>query len=354
VPTRADIQTRRLGDALEVSAVGLGCNQLGRTVDEAGTRALVDAALESGVTLFDTADVYGGGGESERLLGLALRGRRERAVIATKFGMDMRSAGGLPDVPRGSARYVRAACEGSLRRLGSDWIDLYQYHEPDGVTPVAETLGALDELVRAGKVRAVGCSNFTAEGLRDGEAESQARATARFVSLQNRYSLLERGLEADVGPVCQELGVGILPYFPLARGLLTGKYRRGHPPPEGSRLAGQATVAEDEVFDRLDALERYAAERGVDMLTVAIGGLAAQPAVASVIAGARLPGQVAANAPPGPGPRPWTISPPWTPSCRRRSSRRHLSRLSQRVPLVGDDAAAAVERLQVQRVSVGR
>jgi aryl-alcohol dehydrogenase-like predicted oxidoreductase len=290
------LPVRSLGptSGLQVSALGIGCNQLGGKVDAAGTRAIVDAALEQGVTFFDTADIYTGS-ESERVLGEAIRGRRDEIVLATKFGMDMHERAALADVPRGSADYVHAACEASLQRLGVDVIDLYQYHEPDGVTPIAETLGALDELVRAGHVRAIGCSNFSAQELREAERVARDAGLTAFVTVQNQYSLLEREIEAEVVPAAVELGVGIIPYFPLAHGLLTGKYRRGEGAPEGSRLSG-GDLPGDEVFDVLEALERFAGDRGLSMLDVGIGGLAAQPGVVSVIAGVTSPDQVRANA----------------------------------------------------------
>jgi aryl-alcohol dehydrogenase-like predicted oxidoreductase len=290
-----DLPTRRLGD-LEVSVVGLGCNNFGRTVDLDGTRAVVDAALEAGVNFLDTADIYGGHGGSERLLGEVLKGRRDQIVLATKFGMDMGDAPGYPDAPRGSRIYIGAAIEWSLQRLQTDYVDLYQYHEPDGVTPIAETLGALDELVKSGVVKCIGASNFTGVQLNEAAVVARERGLTPFVSVQNRYNLLERGLEADVMPVCRRLGIGILPFFPLANGLLTGKYRRGEPPPPGTRLHARGRVADDKTFDRLEALARYAEARGLTMVDVAIGGLAAQPMVASVIAGATKPEQVKANA----------------------------------------------------------
>jgi aryl-alcohol dehydrogenase-like predicted oxidoreductase len=290
----AEMPQRELGE-LRVSVVGLGCNNFGRRVDLDGTRAVVDAALEAGVTFFDTADVYGEKGGSEELLGQVLRGRRDEVVLATKFGMDMGANG--PSVrPRGSAAYIREAVEGSLRRLGTELIDLYQYHRPDGETPIDETLGALDELVREGKVRQVGCSNFSARELEEAAGAARENGFASFVSLQNEYSLLERELEEDIAPLCQELGVGILPYFPLASGLLTGKYRRGEDAPAGTRLHGRPQLADDATFDRLEAATRFASERGLELLDVAIAGLAAQPMVASVIAGATKPEQVRRNA----------------------------------------------------------
>ncbi len=274
-----------------MSAVGLGCNNFGMRVDLEGTRAVVDAALEAGVTLLDTADIYGNRGGSEQLLGEVLEGRRDRALLATKFGGDM----GDGAEARGSRDYIRKAIEGSLRRLRTDYVDLYQYHTPDGVTPFEETFAALDELVQEGKVRYVGHSNLEASQVEEIDTLARERGIARPVSAQNQYSLLRREAEDELLPTCERLGIGVLPYFPLASGLLTGKYRRGEPRPEGTRLSGRDGVFTDETFDRLEAVERYAAERGVTMLEVAIGGLLAQPAVASVIAGATKPEQVRAN-----------------------------------------------------------
>jgi aryl-alcohol dehydrogenase-like predicted oxidoreductase len=289
------LPTRRLGDSdLEVSAVGLGCNNFGRRLDLSGTAAVLGAALEAGITFFDTADVYGGGGASETLIGEALEGRREEFVIATKFGMEMGGVEGVPEAARGSRDYIRWAVEGSLRRLRVDRIDLYQYHEPDGRTPIAATLEALDELVREGLVSAIGCSNFSAGELEQADRVARERGLARFVTLQNEYSLLERGIEAEVAPACERLGVSILPYFPLYKGLLTGKYQRGEQAPEGTRLAGTAPGTEAQ-FAVVEALRGFAAERGLETIDVAIGGLAAQPAVGSVIAGATKPEQVRAN-----------------------------------------------------------
>jgi aryl-alcohol dehydrogenase-like predicted oxidoreductase len=287
------METRRLGDSeVEVSVVGLGCNQIGRRLDLEGTRAVVDAALDSGVTFFDTADIYGGAGRSEELLGEALEGRRDSVVIGTKFGMDMGDAKG----PRGSAGYIRDAIDASLRRLRMDVVDLYQYHVPDGVTPIEETLGALDELVRAGKVRAIGCSKFDAAQLEGAARVAREQRYAHFVSVQEEYSLLRPEADAELVPACERLGVSLIPFFPLARGLLTGKYRRGEPAPEGTRLAGSAEVATDAEFDLIERLQWFAEERGLAVVDVAIGGLAAQPTVASVIAGATKPEQVRANA----------------------------------------------------------
>jgi aryl-alcohol dehydrogenase-like predicted oxidoreductase len=291
------LMSRRVGHSgLEVSVVGLGCNQLGRKVEQKGTRRLLEACEELGVTPLDTADVYGGGGGSESLLGEALAGRRDKFVVATKFGMQMSGVDRAPNAPRGSRRYIRWAVEVSLRRLRSDRIDLYFYHRPDRVTPLEETLGAMDELVKEGSVRFLGCSNFSAQQVERAAAIASDEDLNGFVSLQNEYNLLNRALEADVAPACERHGLGILPYFPLASGLLTGKYRRGEEAPAGSRLAGRGQVADAGTFDVIEGLERFAAERALSLLDVAIGGLAAQRAVASVIAGATRPEQVEANA----------------------------------------------------------
>lgn len=290
----AELPKRRLGDSeLEVSVVGLGCNNFGKRLDLDGTAAVLDAALEAGITLFDTADIYGGG-DSERLMGEVLEGRRDEYLLATKFGWQS-SEPDAPDRPGGSRDYIRWAIEGSLKRLRVEKVDLYQYHKPDGVTPIEETLGALDELVREGLVGAIGCSNFSAAELEEAERISRERGQARFVTLQNQYSLLERGIEAEVAPACERLNVSILPFFPLASGLLTGKYSRGEAGPEGARLSGREAAGSEAQFDVVEALEGFAEERGIGVLDVAIAGLAAQPAVASVIAGATKPEQIAAN-----------------------------------------------------------
>ena len=287
------MRKRRLGsEGPEVSVVGLGCNNFSMRVDAEGTRAVVDAALDAGVTLFDTADIYGNKGGSETFLGEALEGRRDRVVLATKFGGDM----GDGTEARGSRDYIRKAIDGSLQRLRTDHVDLYQYHTPDHGTPFEETFGALDELVREGKVRYVGHSNLEAAQVEEVDALAREHGWARPVSAQNQYSLLRREAEEELLPVCEGLGLGVLPFFPLASGLLTGKYRRGQPPPEGTRLAGRNDVFTEEKFDRIEALEELARERGLSLLQVAISGLAAQPAVASVIAGATKPEQVRANA----------------------------------------------------------
>jgi aryl-alcohol dehydrogenase-like predicted oxidoreductase len=291
------VRHRRLGSSgLTVSVVGLGCNAFGTRIDAAQTRTVVDAALDHGVTLFDTADVYGLGA-SEELLGQALGSRRDDVVVATKYGMDMEGGNGADWGARASRRYVRKAVEASLRRLGTDYIDLYQVHQLDLVTPMDEIVASLDELVDEGKVRYLGCSNFAAWQVADAHWVARSSGRRPFVSAQNEYSLYNRAAEEELVPACERFGLGLLPYFPLAYGLLTGKYRRGEAAPQGSRLGSDAQAhrlaAAD--WDRIEALEQYAADRGVDLLTVALGGLAAQPAVGSVIAGATRPDQVAAN-----------------------------------------------------------
>ncbi len=284
------MEYRRLGDSgLVVSAVGLGGNNFGRRIDLDATRAVVNTAMDEGITLIDTADIYG---ESEDFLGKLLRGNRDNLVIATKFGNPLHG----PDwEARGGRRYIARAIESSLRRLRTEYIDLYQLHVPDRRTPIEETLSALDELVQSGKVRYIGCSNFDGWQIADADWAARTRGLSRFVSVQNNYNLLERDLEAEVTPACERYGLGILPYFPLASGMLTGKYRRGEPPPEGTRLAARPESLKDNVFDVVEKLEKYAAERGRSLLDVAIGGLAAQRCVASVIAGATKPEQVRAN-----------------------------------------------------------
>jgi aryl-alcohol dehydrogenase-like predicted oxidoreductase len=277
------MQTRSIG-ALDASVVGLGCNNF-------------DGALDAGITLFDTADIYGGT-LSEEFLGRALAGRRDRALIATKFGgpIDDERTGGA------SAAYITRACEDSLRRLGTDHIDLYQLHFPDQATPLAETLGALDELVRAGKVREIGCSNFSAEMIDESAGISVDHGWARFVSVQNEYSLLRRGPEKQgVLDACVKHDVAFIPYFPLASGVLSGKYKRGQEPPIGTRLAGMPAdrreqALSDAVMNRVEALDGWAQEHGHTLLELAFAWLLARPVVASVIAGATKPEQVAANA----------------------------------------------------------
>jgi aryl-alcohol dehydrogenase-like predicted oxidoreductase len=258
---------------------------------------VVHAALDHGVTLFDTSDSYG---DSEERLGEILQGHRDDVLIATKFGSDVRRLGqdnGVDWGARGSRRYIRRAVENSVRRLRTDWIDLYQLHRPDPGTPIEETLSALDDLVREGKVRYLGHSNFTGWQAADAEWTARTRNLERFISAQNLYSWLQRGIETDLVPALEHYGIGLLPYFPLASGLLTGKYRRGEPVPEGSRVQAwnMEAALNDRTFDVVERLEAFAADRAITLLDVAIGGLLAQPAVSSVIAGATSPEQVAAN-----------------------------------------------------------
>lgn len=281
------MEHRKLG-SLNVSLVGLGCNNFGWRIDAAATLRVVDAALDAGINFFDTADLYGSG-QSEEFLGQALKGRREKAVIASKFGMRMgeEMQGARPE-------YILKALDASLRRLGVDVIDLYQIHKPDDKTPIADTMEALNDAVKAGKVREIGCSNFSAEQLR------AARAThgpAYFVSVQNEYSLFQRAPEAEVLPECARTGVGFLPYFPLANGLLTGKYGHGAVP-EGSRAKDGwgPKIFTEENLARAAALQSFAESRGHTLLELAFSWLALRPEVSSVIAGAKTPEQVRANA----------------------------------------------------------
>ena len=283
------MRTRALGEGgPEVSVVGLGTNNFGPRIDLEQTRAVLETALEEGVTLIDTANTYGQG-TSEDFIGQVLEGRLDRVVVATKFGMEMR---GEPAIPRGSRDYIRWAVEGSLQRLRTQTIDVYQMHRPDPETPIEETLGALNELVEEGTVRFIGSSNFSAEQIEAADRVAREGGFARFISAQNEYSLIVRDVEAEILPACERLGIGFLPYFPLASGLLTGKYRRGERPTEG-RLAGREIP--EERWERVELLQRFAEERGISLLELAIGCLAAMPAVASVIAGATSPDQVRAN-----------------------------------------------------------
>jgi aryl-alcohol dehydrogenase-like predicted oxidoreductase len=285
------LETRTIG-SLEVALVGLGTNNFGFLMDEDQVPPVVDAALEAGITFFDTADSYG---DSEERLGRALGGRRDQVVIGTKFGTPL--AG--PGTGGASPAYIRTAVERSLTKLGTDRIDLYQLHQPDPDTPIADTLGALDELVRAGKVREIGCSNFSAEQLREAEDASTASGGARFVSVQNHYNLLTREDEAEVLPECRRLGIAYLPYFPLASGLLTGKYHRGQAAPAGTRLdrwgAAMGGVLNDANFDVVESLGSWAEAREHTLLDLAFAWLASRPEVASVIAGATRADQVRSN-----------------------------------------------------------
>ena len=288
------LETRSLGVlGPEVPVIGLGCNNFGRRVDVEGTRAVIDAAIEEGVTFLDTSNTYGDPhGQSETFLGEVLQGRRDQVVLATKFGMDMGDGLG----PRGSRDYILQAIDASLKRLRTDVIDYYWYHQPDGATPIAETLETLDGLEQAGKVRWIGASNFSAEQIEEADAVARDRGFARFTAIQNNYSLLVRDAEREVLPTCERLGIGFVPFFPLASGLLTGKYRRGEAAPSGTRLAARDEVASSEQFDVVETVERFASEHGVSMIEVAIGALLARPVVSTVIAGATKPEQVRTNA----------------------------------------------------------
>ena len=297
-----EIEYRSLGrSGLQVSTVGLGCNNFGRpktaTATQEGTDAVISAAIDAGITLFDTADIYGGTrGLSETLMGNALGGRRHEIVLATKFGMDMAGVNGPDWGARGSRRYIRLAVESSLTRLRTDWIDLYQLHEPDPRTPMEETLAALDELIAEGKVRYIGHSNLAGWQIAEAEYLAQLAGHPKFISAQNEYSLLVRGVEAEVLPAANAFGLGFLPFFPLFNGLFTGKYTRGGGGPADGRL----TAIRPEALARVDwdAMERYQAfcdERGITMLEATFGWFLAQPGVSSVIAGATKPEQIAQN-----------------------------------------------------------
>lgn len=281
---------------LTVSTVGYGCNSFGVTLPADEVSDVVQTAIDEGITLFDTADVYGSyAGEGEELLGRALRGKRDDVIVATKFGMDTKGANGRDWGVRGSRRYINRAVDASLQRLGTDWIDLYQMHAPDPLTPIEETLSALDDLVTAGKVRYIGCSNFSAWQVVDAHWSAVSNGFTPFISAQNAYSLLDQSAEEELVPALEHLGLGLLPFYPLASGLLTGKYRREEKPPAGSRLESRPERIEAANFDLLEALEAFAAARDLELLDVAIGGLLAQPGVDSVISGARKSEQIRAN-----------------------------------------------------------
>jgi aryl-alcohol dehydrogenase-like predicted oxidoreductase len=287
---------RTLGDSgLLVSVVGLGGNNFGGRIDLPRTRAVVDAAIDAGITLFDTAEMYGKDGGSELALGEVLAGRRDKVVLATKFGHQKVDMGYGPAAgAKGGRGYIRLAVEKSLRRLRTDYIDLYQLHTPDPLTPIEETIAALDELVAEGKVRYIGHSNLSGWQLADAAHKSAARTP--FISAQNQWSLVDRDVEAEVVPAAVHFGLGVLPYFPLANGMLTGKVRRGRELPAGSRIATRSHLVTDEKLETVEALVEWGAERGVSILEIAIGGLAAQPGCASVIAGATSAEQILANA----------------------------------------------------------
>lgn len=295
------LDQRALGTPnLMVTTIGLGCNNFGRpgsaTATQEGTSAVLDEALDLGVTLLDTADVYGGNGLSETLMGHALRGRRDRVILATKFGHQEITMDGLPDAPKGSREYVRAALEGSLRRLQTDYIDLYQLHTPDPTTPIEETLGALGELVAEGRVRFVGSSQFSANQVREADATSGAHNTVRFVSTQNEYSLLKREAEGELLPAARDLGVGFLPFFPLANGLLTGKFTKEVRPSDTRIMRQRPEVADQAPWEAIERYATFCDERGITMLEATMGWLLSEPALSSVIAGATRPEQLRANA----------------------------------------------------------
>jgi aryl-alcohol dehydrogenase-like predicted oxidoreductase len=309
---------RSLGSSgLVVSVVGLGCNNFGRRLDVNATRAVVDAAIETGITLLDTAESYGGAGQSEEILGEVLAGRRDQVVLATKFGHSHADLGYGPAAgAKGGRKYIRLAVEHSLRRLRTDYIDLYQLHTPDPQTPIAETITALSELVTEGKVRYLGHSNLAGWQLAEAAGVAGEIGREAFICAQNHWSLLERDAEAEVVPAALHFGLGVLPYFPLANGLLTGKVRRGQQPPETSRLASRPGYITEAKLDKVEALIEWAAQRRLSVLEVAVGGLAAQPGCSSVIAGATSAGQVKANA----------AAAEWTPSAAE------LAEIDQIVP----------------------
>jgi len=291
------VEYRNLGNSgLKVSVVGLGCNNFGMRIDTEQTRVVVSKALDEGINLFDTADIYGNRGGSETMLGKALGPKRKDVIVASKFGMAM---GDGPFMKGGSRRYIMSACEASLKRLNTDYMDLYQIHFPDPETPHEETLGALNDLVRAGKVRYIGSSNFSGVQVADTAWIAKTKGYAPYISAQNQYNLLDRRIEKDLTPACQQFGVGILPYFPLASGFLTGKYKRGEEPSKDTRLGAMGAMAKgaltDTNFATLDKLQEFARSRGHSVLELAIGWLASMPQVSSVISGATKPEQVSAN-----------------------------------------------------------
>jgi aryl-alcohol dehydrogenase-like predicted oxidoreductase len=292
------MEYRRLGNSgLQVSLAGLGCNNFGMRIDTEQTRTVVHRALDEGITLFDTADIYGNRGQSEEMLGKALGTRRNEIVLASKFGMAM---GDGPYNTGGSRRYIMAACEASLKRLGTDHIDLYQIHQPDPHTPEEETLAALETLVQSGKVRYLGHSNYSGWQTANAAWIAKTRGWTPYVSAQNHYNLLNREIEKDLMPACREFGVGILPYFPLASGFLTGKYRRGEEPAQGTRFAAMRRLADplmtEANFKKIESLDEFARGHGHTLTELAVGWLATQPEISSVISGATTPEQVKENA----------------------------------------------------------
>ncbi len=287
------MEKRNIGGkgGLQVSLVVLGCNAFGGRVDEKGTHAVMDAAIDAGIDFFDTAETYGGG-KSELYMGSGLKGKRDKVFLASKFGF---GTSHVADKNRGSPENIRAALDQSLSKLQTDWIDLYQIHRPDPDTPVGETMGALEDLVTAGKIRYYGCSYFTGAQMQEAVDEAARAGLKGFVTAQNAWNMLEREIETDLIPVCESNAIGLLPYYPIAKGLLTGKYRKGNAAPAGSRLSGDQYLA-DADFDLLERLEAYARDHGYELLTLAISWLAAQPSIASIISGASRPDQMTANA----------------------------------------------------------
>ncbi len=283
---------RQLGrSGLTVSEVGLGCNNFGTRCDLDGSREVIFEALDAGINLFDTADIYGNRGGSETFMGEILKGRRDEVVLASKFGMDM----GTGDVALGSRRYIKRAVEASLRRLQTDYLDLYQLHRPDPHTPIDETISALNDLVREGKVLYIGSSNFSGWQIAQADLLAKELGAARFISAQNLYSLLERDVESEIVPACREFNVGLLPFFPLASGLLTGKFKRGEELPAGTRLSSRPEVVERANFDLIEALEQFAEQRDMRLLDLAFAFLLATAEVSSVIAGATSKKQIRSN-----------------------------------------------------------
>jgi 1-deoxyxylulose-5-phosphate synthase len=297
----SEIEYRALGPSgLMVSTIGLGCNNFGRagtaTETQAGTDAVIGAAVDAGVTFFDGADIYGKQrGLSETLMGNALKGKRDRIVLATKFGMDMDGANGPDWGARASRRYIRLAVEASLTRLQTDWIDLYQLHQPDGITPIEETLSALDDLITEGKIRYIGSSNFAGWQIAEAELTATLGGHPKFVSAQNEYSLLARGAEVEVLPAVNAYGLGFLPWFPLYNGLFTGKFSRNGGPSDSRIMRTRSHLQENAPWDTIEAYEKFCAQRGVTMLAATFAWLLSQPGLTSVIAGATRPEQIAQN-----------------------------------------------------------
>jgi aryl-alcohol dehydrogenase-like predicted oxidoreductase len=301
------MEYRNLGrSGLQVSVVGLGCNNFGMRIDADATKAVVDKAVELGINFFDTADVYGGRGKSEEFLGQAMKPHRRNIIVATKFRTPM---GEGPLWGGGSRKYIFDAVDASLRRLDTDYIDLYQMHAPDPTTPIEETMGALNDVVKSGRVRYIGNSNYSGWMVVEAQLTAKNERLTPFISAQNQYNLLDRRIERDLGQVAEKYGVGVLPYFPLANGFLTGKYRPGQPAPEGTRIAAMGQRAEgvltEKNFEMLGKLENFAEQRGHSMLDLAIGWLASHSWVGSVIAGATKPEQLEQNAKAGE----WKLTP---------------------------------------------